>query len=109
MDYIRLRQMFLSGRITGDEISSGAIKDGEKCCDAGIVAEGLAEVRETIHIAWAEDKAASKLEGIHPELVLTMAGCGGALAASKIITAKNVKQIGDTQVSDFVCLTLFVN
>jgi hypothetical protein len=102
-------QMFLRPGITAHEISSGAIKGGEKLYDAGVVAEGLAEERETINISWAEDKAASKLEGIHPKLVLTMAGRAGALAALKIIAAKNVEQIGDAQVSDFVRLAMFVN
>lgn len=64
---------------------------------------------ETINIPWPEDEAATKLEGIQPKSVLTMAGSAGAIAAVEIVASDNVQHIGDAQVGDFVGLALFVN
>ena len=62
-----------------------------------------------IDIPRAKNEAASQLKGMQSEMVLTMAGRMGVLAALEIIAAKNVKQVGDAQVGDGVRLAMFVD
>jgi len=85
------------------------IEGGEEGGGSGVVAEGFAEVGETIDISRSEDEAAAELEGILAEFVLLVAGGAGALAALKIVAAKKMKQIGGTQVGNGVRLALFIN
>ena len=85
------------------------IKGGKERGGSRVVTESLAEVREAIDAAGAEDEAAAELEGVPSELVLAVAGGAGAFAAAKIIAAKNVKQVGGAEISNSVGLALFVD
>jgi hypothetical protein len=57
------------------------VEGGEEGGGRGVVAEGFAEVGETVDIAGAKDEGAAKLEGIAAKFVLVVAGGAGALAA----------------------------
>jgi hypothetical protein len=66
-------------------------------------------VGEAIDISGGQDEAAAELEGILAKFVLLMTGGAGALAALKIVAAKQMKQIGGTQISDSVRLAFFIH
>jgi hypothetical protein len=66
-------------------------------------------VGETIDISRGEDEAAAELKGILAKFVLLVAGGAGALAAFEIVAAKQVKEIGGTQISDGIRLTFFIH
>jgi hypothetical protein len=88
---------------------SASIEGGEEGGGSGVIAEGFAEVDETIDISRSEDEAAAELEGILAEFVLLVAGGAGALAALEIVAAKKVKQISGTQIGDGIRLALCIN
>jgi hypothetical protein len=50
-------------------------------------------VRKTIHVAGTEDKAATKLKGILPELMLMMTCDPRAFAALGVITTKKMQKV----------------
>src|SRR5580704_12514769 len=89
--------------------SSALIERGEERGRSCVVAEGSTEVGEAIDISWREDEAAAKLEGIRAKFVLLMTGRPRALAALEIVAASEVQQIGGGEISDGVCLALFVD
>jgi hypothetical protein len=74
-----------------------------------VVAEGFTKVGKAIDISGREDEAAPKLKWIRAKFVLLMTGRASALAAFEIIAASEVQQIGGGQISDGVCLALFVD
>jgi hypothetical protein len=88
---------------------SASIEGGEEGGGSGVIAEGFAEVGETIDISRGEDEAAAELKGILAKFVLLVAGGAGALAAFEIVAAKQVKEIGGTQISDGIRLTFFIH
>jgi hypothetical protein len=86
-------------------LTEGGEEHGRSC----VVAEGFAEMGEAIDTSRREDEAAAKLKGIRSKFVLLMTGRTSALAAFEIIAASEVQQIGGGQVSDGICLALFIN
>lgn len=62
-----------------------------------------------IDIPGAKNEAAPQLKRMQSQLVLTVAGSTGLLAALKIIATKNVKQVADAQVGDGIGLAMFVD
>jgi hypothetical protein len=66
-------------------------------------------VGEAIDVSWGEDEAAAELEGILAKFVLLVTRGASALAALKIVAAKQVKQIGGTQISNGVRLAFFIH
>ncbi len=67
-------------------------KHGKQFCDRRVVAESFADVRVSIGIAGAKNKACAELKGIFAQLVLVMPGGVGALARDGIVAAKQVQQ-----------------
>jgi hypothetical protein len=90
-------------------VGQASIEGGEERGGGGVVAEGFAQMGETIDISGGEDEATAELEGILAKFVLLVAGGAGALAALKIVAAKKVQQIRGPKVSDGVRLTIFIN
>src|SRR6202790_1561775 len=80
----------------------GSEERGGSC----VVAEGLTKVGELIDIPRAKNEAAPQLKRMQSQMMLTVAGRTGVLAALKIIATKNVKQVGDAQVGDGVRLAM---
>jgi len=66
-------------------------------------------VGEAIDVAGAEDEGAAELKGVAAEFVLLVPGGGGAFAASGIVTAEEVENVGGFQAGDFVRLAVFVD
>jgi hypothetical protein len=66
-------------------------------------------VGEAIDISGGEDEAAAELEGIPAKFVLLVSGGASALAALEIVAAKEVQQIGGTQISDSIRLAFFIH
>ena len=64
---------------------------------------------EAIDVAGAEDEGAAELKGVAAEFVLLVPGGGGAFAASGIVTAEEVENVGGFQAGDFVRLAVFVD
>ena len=64
---------------------------------------------EAIDISGGEDEAAAELEGIPAKFVLLVSGGASALAALEIVAAKEVQQIGGTQISDSIRLAFFIH
>src|SRR5947209_4107592 len=56
-----------------------------------VVAEGLADVDEMIHVARPEHKRSSKLQGIFAQLVLAVAAGFGPFACRDVIAAQQVQ------------------
>jgi len=66
-------------------------------------------VGEAIDVAGAEDEGAAELKGVAAEFVLLVPGGGGAFAASGIVAAEEVENVGGFQAGDFVRLAVFVD
>ena len=64
---------------------------------------------EAIDVAGAEDEGAAELKGVAAEFVLLVPGGGGAFAASEIVAAEEVENVGRLEVGDFVGLARLVD
>jgi hypothetical protein len=69
----------------------------------------LADVREAVHISRAENKAAAKLKWILAEFVLAMPRRAGTFAASGVIFAKKVEQIGRAESRGSIRLAVVID
>jgi hypothetical protein len=85
------------------------LKGSQEGGGGGVVAEGFAEVDETVDISGQKDKAAAELEGVWAKFVLMMAGGACTIASLEIIWAGEVKQIGGSQSGDDVGLAMLVD
>jgi len=74
-----------------------------------IVTEGLADVSEVIHISRPEDKGPAQLEGVLPQLVLTMSGGLGPLARRGIIAPQEMEDVGLVQAESAIGSALLVD
>lgn len=102
-------RLVVPGSVVAGHVDSGVIEGGKERGGSCVVAEGFAEVGEAIDISWCEDEAATELKGIQAKFVLMMPGRAGAMAASEIVAAKHVQQIGAAQVGNGVGLAMFVD
>jgi hypothetical protein len=69
----------------------------EQSSSTCVISKRLADVRETVDVAGAENEAPAELEGIGSEFVLAMAGSARPLPGSRIVPAEEVQQIRGTQ------------
>ena len=96
--------------ISGNEkYSRASRKRSEEVGDGRVVAEGFAEVGEAVHIAGAEDEAASELKRVLAQAVLAEAGGVGALASGFVIAAEHVQQVAAAQAGGAVGRALLVD
>lgn len=103
---------------------------GEERFHARVVAKGLADVGEAVHIAGAKDKAAAQLKGILDQFFLNVdaaatirnkpmeifkeakqvvTGRLGAFAGGGVVGAQQVKQVGFAQAGGLVGLVFLVD
>ena len=64
---------------------------GEQRLDRGVIAKGLAHMREAVEIAGTKDKTPAQLKGILAESVLRVAGRLGSRPRLAIVAAENVE------------------
>jgi hypothetical protein len=84
----------------------------QRCEQSGstrVVSKRLADVREAVDVAGAEDEAPAELEGVGSEFVLAMPGCARPLAGGRIVPAEEVQQIRGTQFRHPVSFALLVD
>jgi hypothetical protein len=82
---------------------------GQQGFDRRVVAESLADVCVTIHIAGPEDEAAAQLKWILPQLMLPESPALGALACPRVVRAQQVKKICGLQARRMIRLPFFVD
>ena len=56
----------------------------------GVVAEGLADMREVVHIAGTEDKTSAKLQWIFAQFFLAMSSGFGTLTGKRVVFTEEV-------------------
>jgi len=75
----------------------------------GIIAEGLADVGESVDVSWAENEAAAELERVPSQLVLAVAGGFGAGSGGGVFGSEQVKEVRAAQAGGLVRFAIFIN
>lgn len=81
----------------------------EQICNRRVVAEGLADMRVAIDVAWRKDKTAPELKWIFAQLVLTIASGFRPLARSGIVFTQKVEQGSFVQSGSLVSFAFIVD
>lgn len=85
------------------------MEGGEERGEGRVVAEGLADVGEKVDVPGRKNEAPAQLKRIPTQFVLLVSRGPGALAASEIIAAKQVKYVSNAKTGDFVGAAVFVD
>ena len=81
----------------------------EKGGGGGIVAEGLADVGVTIHVACSKNEASAELERIPAGPVLPVAGGPGPFSGPRVVAAEEMEQRSGLEAHGAICLPLLVH
>jgi hypothetical protein len=82
---------------------------GEKRIGRGVVSERFADVDKTVHVAGAENKAATQLKGIFPQLVLMMTCGPSAFSARGVVFAQKMQQVCRCETHNSISPALLVD
>jgi hypothetical protein len=70
------------------------VKGGKQIGRGGVVAEGSADVCESVDVSGSEDETATELEGIVSEPVLLVSSCAGSFSCLSVSRTEQMEEIG---------------